>query len=134
MATARVPEYLKSHVLAGDGLLFSLDDEAERLRDALACEARRGITLAKEDGLSVVMVAMKKGDSLGEHSAAGPMTIAVHQGRIRLRVRQEEMTLDENQLVVFGAGAPHDARAEEDSVLLVTVVLPQTSGNAGPVR
>lgn len=121
MATTSVPQYLTSHLLAGERLVYSLDHEAQALGRGLDENTRRGVTLAKQGGLSVVLVQMKAGNRLDEHSAPGPTTVLNLAGRVRLRVGTEEVLLLPHDIVVFGPGARHDAVAEQDSTLLITV-------------
>ena len=120
----RTPEYLTTHILAGERLVFALDPEAAELTRGIE-HGRHGVTLVKEGALRVVMVAMKPGNRLGEHAAVGPTTVLVLNGRVKFTMANEELVLLQHQLVAFGPNVRHDALAEEDSTLLITVVMPQ---------
>ena len=52
---------------------------------------RNAITLRKGEGLNVVLLVMKEGDRLDEHSAPGPITLSVHEGRIRFPAGDEDV-------------------------------------------
>ena len=62
---------------------FNLAAEVTRLREEKAWQEgrRNAITLRKGEGLNVVLLVMKEGDRLDEHSAPGPITLSVHEGR-----------------------------------------------------
>lgn len=70
---------------------FDLDEELARLREETEWrEGRRNaITLHKGGGLSVVLLAMRAGDRLEEHSAPGPISLVVREGRIRFTAEGE---------------------------------------------
>ena len=70
---------------------FDLEVEAARLREENERrEGRRNsITLRKGGGLNVVLLAMKAGDKLEEHSACGPIALSVCEGRIRFTAEGE---------------------------------------------
>ena len=70
---------------------FDLAVEATRLREENERrEGRRNsITLRKGGGLNVVLLAMKAGDRLEEHSAPGPIALSVREGRIRFTAEGE---------------------------------------------
>ena len=70
---------------------FDLEVEAARLREENERrEGRRNsITLRKGGGLNVVLLAIKAGDRLEEHSAPGPIALSVREGRIRFTAEGE---------------------------------------------
>jgi len=52
---------------------------------------RNAITLRKVEGLNVVLLVMKEGERLDDHSAPGPITLSVHKGRIRFSAADENV-------------------------------------------
>jgi len=64
---------------------FNLDEELARLRQEEAWQQgqRNAITLRKGQGLNVVLLVMRGGDRLEEHSAPGPISLSVREGRVR---------------------------------------------------
>src|SRR3712207_8299252 len=72
---------------------FDLGTEVARLREEKAWQEgrRNAITLRKGEGLNVVLLVMKEGDRLDEHSAPGPITLSVHEGRIRFSAADKDV-------------------------------------------
>ena len=118
---AHIPEYLTTHVVSGDRMVYALDNEAENLAKLAEGAGRRGLTLAKEAGVSVVMVGMDKGNLVGTHSVAGSVTIQVLSGRVEVRLPKETVDLLQHQIAILGSDVEHSIMAHEVSVLLLTV-------------
>ena len=111
--------------LAGPTLSFHLKEEVGRLRSEPDWTAgRRAITLAKHDGLRVVLTALRAGAVLEEHVAAGALAVQGLEGRIRFEAGGETRTLGPGDLLVLEPGLAHRVRAEEESVFLLTVAQP----------
>ena len=124
MTAPRVPEYLTTHVLAGERLVFALDREAGELTRGLAGHGRRGVTLSKQPPLTLVLLAMEAGNALVEHATAGATSILVIRGDVHVLVGgNEEVRLLDHQLLVLADGVRHDVRAETESLLLITVAM-----------
>ena len=89
------------------GPLQSFDSAAEvaRLREEKAWQegGRNAITLRKGEGLNVVLLVMKEGDRLDEHSAPGPMTLMVHEGRIKFSAADEEVEAEAGTVLACDA-------------------------------
>ena len=66
--TGEYPRAAATHVL-------DLQLEADRLIAELPGHGRRTRTLAREGGVSVVLMAMEGGDVVKEHSAGGDVTV-----------------------------------------------------------
>jgi quercetin dioxygenase-like cupin family protein len=103
---------------------FNLAAEVARLREEKAWQEgrRNAITLRKGEGLNVVLLVMKEGDRLDEHSAPGPMTLDVHEGRIRFSAADEEVEAEAGTLLACDAGVRHSVEALSDAVCLLNVV------------
>lgn len=68
--------------LAGNLLVFDLQDEMRTVREALGVAPTRiARTLVKDGPLRLTLIGMSPGGSLREHEAAGPITIHVLDGR-----------------------------------------------------
>ncbi len=102
---------------------FDLDGEVSRLREQKAWrEGRRNATtLRKGEGLKVVLLVMKKGDRLDEHSAPGPMTLSVYEGSIRFSAADEEVEAGAGTLLACDSGVRHSVEALGDTVCLLSV-------------
>jgi quercetin dioxygenase-like cupin family protein len=109
--------------LAGPVLAFDLGEQIEALRreEAYGRSGRSGRTLAKQGRFRLVLTAMAAGNEIGTHQAESPMTLQVVRGRLHFRAGGREYTLGEGQVLFFGPGEAHDIRADEESVLLLTL-------------
>ena len=102
---------------------FDLEEEISRLREEKEWrEGRRNaITLRKGAGLNVVLLVMRAGDRLEEHSAPGPISLGVREGRIRFAAGGEVVEAGPETLLTCDAGVPHTVEALEDAVCLLNV-------------
>lgn len=103
---------------------FDLEVEAARLREENERrEGRRNsITLRKGGGLNVVLLAMKAGDKLEEHSTPGPLALSVRKGRIRFTAEGEPVVeAGPETMLACDAGVRHAVEALSDAVCLISV-------------
>jgi quercetin dioxygenase-like cupin family protein len=109
--------------LSGPFRGFDLHEELTRLREEKEWrEGRRNaITLGKVGGLSVVLMAMKAGDRLEKHSAPGPISLAVREGRIRFKAEGEAVEVGPETVLTCDAGVLHEVEALSDTVCLLNV-------------
>ncbi len=111
--------------LAAPLLQFRLADEVARLQGEQGWTAgKRAITLAKQGGLRVVLIALRAGAALDEHLAAGALTLQVLEGRVGFDAGAETRALLPRELLVIEPGLPHDVRALDESVFLLTLAQP----------
>ncbi len=107
------------------GPLQSLDLEAEvsRLREEKEWQRgrRNAITLRKGEGLSVVLLVMKAGDRLDEHSAPGPISLGVREGRVRFTAADEVVEAGTETVLTCDAGVRHTVEALSDAVCLLHI-------------
>lgn len=78
-------------------------------------------TLVKEDGLRVVLIALKDGGRLPEHRAHTPITVQVTEGMVRFAVDGRSIDLTPGRVLVVGAELPHELEAVGESALLLTM-------------
>jgi quercetin dioxygenase-like cupin family protein len=104
---------------------FNLAAEATRLREEKAWQEgrRNAITLRKGGGLNVVVLVMKEGDRLDEHSAPGPVTLMVHEGRIRFSAADKDVEAEAGTVLACDAGVRHSVEALDDAVCLLNVAM-----------
>ena len=121
MASRVRPGFERS--LSGPFRSFDLHEELTRLREEKEWrEGRRNaITLGKVGGLSVVLLAMKAGDRLEEHSAPGPISLVVREGRIRFSAEGETVEAGPEMVLTCEAGIRHEVEALSDTVCLLNV-------------
>lgn len=100
---------------------IDLEATADRLLAELPGSGRRTESLAREAGVSVLMMAMEGGDEIREHSAAGVVTAQLLRGHATLMANGAPNDLRPGQVLVFQPRVRHDVRAEEQSVLLLTI-------------
>ena len=102
---------------------FDLDGEVARLRGEEEWQEgrRNAITLRKGGGLSLVLLAMKAGDQLEEHSAPGPITLSVREGRIRFATGEEVVEAGPETVLACDAGVRPSVEAISDAVCLINV-------------
>jgi quercetin dioxygenase-like cupin family protein len=98
-----------------------LEAIADQLLERLPGKTRQGETVARQGEVSVVMMAIEGGGALQEHKAAGPVVVRVFRGHAVVSVAGQTFDLREGELVMLEAGIPHDLRAEEQSVVLLTI-------------
>jgi quercetin dioxygenase-like cupin family protein len=78
-------------------------------------------TLVKQGKLRIVLMALKKGARIPEHTADGESAFQVLSGRIAIDAEGERHELEEGQLMGLTSLIPHDLEAIEDSCVLLTV-------------
>jgi quercetin dioxygenase-like cupin family protein len=100
---------------------FSLPSEIERLAPDGSASGRRAETLIKNERLRVVLVTMRAGAELNEHSAPGPITIHALQGRFTVRHGDGSDDLDSGALIALDEGVRHSVQAVEDGAFLLTI-------------
>ncbi|HET7478120.1 MAG TPA: cupin domain-containing protein [Rubrobacteraceae bacterium] len=102
---------------------FDLEGEVSRLRGEKEWRegGRNAITLRKGGGLSVVLLVMKAGDRLEEHVAPGPISLSVHEGRIRFSAAGETVEAGTGTVLTCDAGVRHSVEALGDAVCLLNV-------------
>lgn len=80
--------------------------------------------LAKTATLEVRRLTLAKGRQIPTHHATGEITVHCLEGRIEFTADGAPHDLEAGQLLVLAAGVPHSVAGLEDSVVLVTKVLP----------
>jgi quercetin dioxygenase-like cupin family protein len=119
--------YLQSHNIEGDLLTFELGPLASNLDPGDG--QRQGVALVKEAGLNIVLTALAAGSELAEHTTRGGSSLQVLSGRVEVRANDQVAELGVGSLAAFNAGVPHAVRALEDAAVLVTVAMPDNSGD-----
>jgi quercetin dioxygenase-like cupin family protein len=85
---------------------------------------RAGHTLPHPvDGLRQTVIALRSGAELGEHESPGPASLLVLRGRVRLTADAETVELAAHQMSPI-PNRRHGLRADEDSVVLLSVAVP----------
>jgi quercetin dioxygenase-like cupin family protein len=81
----------------------------------------RAEILVKSDTLRVVVVTAVAGGYLHEHSAPGPITVQVLEGRFTLTIDREPRVLEAGDIAVVSPDVSHGVVCEEDGAFLLTI-------------
>ena len=102
---------------------FDVEVEISRLREEKEWRQgrRNAITLRKGGGLSVVLLVMRTGDRLEEHSAPGPISLVVREGRVRFAAGDEAVEAGAETVLACDAGVRHSVKALNDAVCLLNI-------------
>jgi quercetin dioxygenase-like cupin family protein len=112
---------------------FDVAEEAARLRGEVEYLEgdRNAKTLVKAGAFRLVLVAFRKGAEFDENDQRGTLALQSIEGRVALRVGQEEMEIVEGQVAVVPAGHPWTAVAATDGLLLIHLSWPPEPGSVG---
>ena len=114
--------YLRTHDLEAEHMLLDLGEAVTELHGvAEPGQSRRGVTLVKQGGMSVVLTHLHAGGELQEHAAPGAATVQVLDGRVRMHIGDDSIEAGAGRLVAFNSGVAHSVEALEDSTLLLTL-------------
>jgi quercetin dioxygenase-like cupin family protein len=108
----------------------NLDDEIARFPPDGA-SGRRAETLLKTPHLRVVLITMRAGAALNEHSAPGPIVVQPLRGRFTFQAAGEERVLAPGALLSVDGGVRHTVRAIADGAFLLTIAWPGNAAGAG---
>ncbi len=84
---------------------------------------RNGITVFKNEYLTIVLICLHQNAMINENSIDGLSTIHVLEGKVKMNFDETETELSDNQLLVLYPGIKHTVKALEDSILLLTTNL-----------
>ena len=104
---------------------FDLGAEAKRFAPGEGESGRRAETLIKTDQLRVVLVTLREGAALHEHTAPGPITIQALQGRITVTAEGNDHRFEPGGLISIAAGVKHAVRGDTASAFLLTIAWPK---------
>ena len=78
--------------------------------------------LVKSGPIRIQVLALDEGGEVNQRDAAGPFTLQCLLGRVSVAAQGSDQRLTTGDLFVADSGIAHDIRAEEPSVLLLTVM------------
>jgi quercetin dioxygenase-like cupin family protein len=82
-------------------------------------------TLIKTGDLEVIRLVLHKSKEIATHTAPDEITVQCLEGRVAFTALGKTANLEPGTLLFLDAGQPHSLRAEEDSSLLLTILLPK---------
>lgn len=94
----------------------NLMEEAE-----FATSGRASLALARGDELTLVLVVMKAGTTLEEHSAPAAAVVVTLSGKIIFTSSADKITLEAGEGVTFTGDVLHSVHASEDSAFLIVI-------------
>lgn len=97
-------------------------DDVVDLLPAGAASSPVSVSLLRTDKLQLMRLVLPAGHLMPGHSVPGELTIQCLQGRVEIGTPQGPRALSAGQLVALAGGEPHDVRATEAAVLLVTLL------------
>lgn len=103
---------------------FSLPSLSEDLKsqDEYVRSGVSAITLARDDHVTLVLVALRKGTVMREHRAPSAATVVLFSGRVKFVAGDGASTdLEPGSLAAFSADVLHAVEALEDAVYLVII-------------
>ena len=100
---------------------FDIELEADRLIAQLGGHGHQSRTLAREAGVSLVLMALEGGDAVPEHATHGATSIMPVRGHTVVTIGGEDADLRPGALVFLQPNVRHEIRAEEQSVVLLTI-------------
>ena len=113
------PITLNRHDLAGQ--LARLRSEAP-----IRAHGRDSLTVVRGPGFTLLLVALAAGSGLPDHTAPGPISVLVLDGRVAFTSQGERLELGPHELVTLPARTAHEVMALEDSAILITIAVPIT--------
>lgn len=109
-------------------LRFRLGAEIDHLHRQEAWRSGTGpssTTLVKHPDLRVVLVAMRKGETMPVHRTVARITLQVLAGTLRMKIGGELTTLVTGELLVLDHDLSHDVESPDtDSAFLLTLAWP----------
>jgi quercetin dioxygenase-like cupin family protein len=80
-------------------------------------------TLYRHRGSTIALFAFDRFTRLPEHKAEGTVSMHVLRGRLKITAADQVHELGTGTMLVLAPGVPHAVAAEEESEMLVTVLL-----------
>lgn len=90
-------------------------------------DGRTARSLAREDDVRIVLVAMSTSARMAEHRVDETAVVHVLSGHVRLHLPEKTVDLPAGQLLVLAPGLQHDVEAIVDSAFLLTLGWPAAS-------
>jgi quercetin dioxygenase-like cupin family protein len=78
-------------------------------------------TIAKQPGVSVVLIALKPGGQMHEHHAGRAITAQGIDGHVEFTVGERPVALTRGRLLTVPPGVAHRVRGVNESALLLTI-------------
>lgn len=87
-------------------------------------------TLVKTDAHEVIRIVMPAGKEIARHDVPGEITVQCLEGNVEFRVGELKRELTAGTLLYLEGAEEHSLHANEDSSLLVTIILTHKSSTS----
>ena len=119
--------------MAGPYLEFDIARELEQLHREVGWQSGQNAkTLVKQDGLRIVLIALKATSRIPEHHTEAQISIQTVVGHIQVRAQGRSFELRTGGLLALDQGLPHEVEAVEDSAVLLTIARPDEKRTSTP--
>jgi quercetin dioxygenase-like cupin family protein len=82
-------------------------------------------TIVKYPDLRIVLIAIRAGGRIKEHRTAGRVSIQALSGEFEIRANDQPVQMTAGKLLALDQNVLHEVSAKTNSVLLLTIALPQ---------
>ncbi len=112
-------------ILDAEMVVLNLNRAQEQIKSESAWQNsdRNAITLFKNDGVRIVLIALHAQAELKAHKAPGIITVQVLDGDIKFKTDKQAAELGKGEMLTLHAGITHSVYALTDSVFLLTVAV-----------
>jgi quercetin dioxygenase-like cupin family protein len=120
-------EHRRPHAqpMAAPYLEFDITRELEQLHGEPEWKSGQNAkTLVKNEGLRIVLTALKAQSRIPEHQTEGRISIHTVAGHLKVRAEGRTFDLPAGTLLALDQRLPHDVEALEDSAFLLTIAWP----------
>ena len=114
--------YLRTHDLEAEHMVLDLGEVVTEIHaQSTAGQTKGSVTLVKQGGMSLILTHLHAGGALAEHAAPGAATVQVLDGKVSVRIGEDEVEVAAGRLIAFNSGVRHSVVALEDSTVLLTL-------------
>lgn len=119
-ATRNRPE--GDRVLDASYVIANIEERIDQLKGEEAWDKndRNGITLVKNDRLTIVLTCLHKGVSIENNSVDGMVTIQVIRGKLEMTTGVDNFELNEKELITLQPNITHSLKAVKETTFLLT--------------
>jgi quercetin dioxygenase-like cupin family protein len=109
-------------VLDAPYVMADLDERIDQLKreDAWKKGDRNGITLVKNEKMTIVLTCLRKDAKIRDSQLDGILTIEVLEGKITLTTEADRLEIKERGLITLRANISHSILALKKTTLLLT--------------
>lgn len=112
-------------ILDAELVVLSLNQAQEQIKSESAWQNsdRNAITLFKNEGLRIVLIALHERAELKAHKAPGIITVQVLEGDIKFKTDKQESDLGRGEMLTLHTGITHSVFALTEAVFLLTIAI-----------